>query len=166
MQLGIEKNVIYTTNKVSRNFMPYLVAACDIYAAPSRLEGFGMIQIEANSCEKPVIGIRAMGMLDTLVHGKTAFLADVAQEIMLRETVLGDESGYEMGHKHIFKKPRAVDYRASVHDVAKYLLELMQNSDLREKMGKEGRKRIVENFGYRVIAKKFVEIISRRLDIS
>ena len=30
---------------VSHNFMPYLLAACDIYAAPSRLEGFGMIQV-------------------------------------------------------------------------------------------------------------------------
>lgn len=164
--LGIEKNVIYTTSRVSRNFMPYLVAACDIYAAPSRLEGFGMIQIEANACEKPVIGIKAMGMLDTLVHSKTAFLAEVAQEIRLRETILGDESGYETRHKHTFKKPRIVDYRASVHDIANYLMDLMQKPELREKMGKEGRQRAVEHFDYRVIAKKFVEIISRRLDIS
>jgi len=164
--LGIEKNVVYTTSRISRNFMPYLIAACDIYAAPSRLEGFGMIQVEANACEKPVVGIKAMGMLDTLVHGKTAFLADVAQEIKLRETILGDESGYQAGHKFVFKRPRTVDYRASVHDIAKYLLELMKNPQLREQMGIEGRKRVVENFDYRVIAKKFVEIISKRLGIS
>jgi glycosyltransferase involved in cell wall biosynthesis len=164
--LGIDKNVVYATSRVSRNFMPYLLAACDIYAAPSRLEGFGMIQIEANACERPVIGIRAMGMLDTLVHGKTAFLADVATEIRLRETTLGDESGYQAGHKHVFKRPRTVDYRASVNDIANYLMQLMQDAGLRERMGKEGRKRVVENFDYRVIAKKFVEIVSRRLDIS
>jgi len=164
--LGIEKNVVYTTSRVSRNFMPYLLAACDIYAAPSRLEGFGMIQIEANACERPVIGIKAMGMLDTMVHGKTAFLAEVAQEIRLRETILGDESGYQAGHKHVFKKPRVVDYRASVNDIANYLMDLMQDPGLREKMGKEGRKRVVENFDYRVIAKNFVEIIQRRLGIS
>ena len=164
--LGIEKNVVYTTSRISRNFMPYLLAACDIYAAPSRLEGFGMIQVEANACEKPVVGIKAMGMLDTLVHGKTAFLADVAQEIKLRETILGDESGYEAGHKFVFKRPRTVDYRASVHDIAKYLLELMKNPVLREQMGTEGRKRVLENFDYRVIARKFVEIVSKRLGIS
>ncbi|MFC1780735.1 glycosyltransferase family 4 protein [Planctomycetota bacterium] len=163
--LGIEKNVAYATSRVSRNFMPYLLAACDIYAAPSRLEGFGMIQIEANACEKPVIGIKAMGMLDTLIHGKTAFLADVAQEIRLRETTLGDESGYESGHKFIFKRPRIVDYRASVHDIANYLMDLMKDSQLRYKMGIEGRKRAVEYFDYRVIAKKFVNIISKRLGI-
>jgi starch synthase len=164
--LGIEKNVVYTTSRISRNFMPYLLASCDIYAAPSRLEGFGMIQVEANACEKPVVGIKAMGMLDTLVHGKTAFLADVAQEIKLRETILGDESGYESGHKYVFKRPRTVDYRASVHDIAKYLLELMKNSELREQMGAEGRKRVVENFDYRVIARKFVDIASKRLGLS
>ena len=164
--LGIEKNVIYTTSRISRNFMPYLLDACDIYAAPSRLEGFGMIQVEANSCEKPVIGIKAMGMLDTMVHGKTAFLADVAQEIKLRETILGDESGYESGHKYVFRRPRTVDYRASVHDIANYLMDLMKKPELREQMGKEGRKRVVENFDYRVIARKFVNIISKRLGIS
>ncbi|HEY5505103.1 MAG TPA: glycosyltransferase family 4 protein [Sedimentisphaerales bacterium] len=164
--LGIEKNVIYTTNVTSRNFMPYLLAACDIYAAPSRLEGFGMIQVEAGACGKPVIGIKAMGMLDTIVDGETGFLAEVATEIRLRETILNDESGHELGRKVIFKEPRIVDYRASVHDIAKYLMELMTNPELRKKMGEAGRQRVVEKFNYRVVAKRFVEIISQRLGIS
>jgi glycosyltransferase involved in cell wall biosynthesis len=163
--LGIEKNVVYTAGKISRNFMPYLIAACDIYAAPSRLEGFGMIQVEANACGKPVIGIKAMGMLDTMIHGQTALLAEVAQEILLKEAILGRESGYEPGSKVVFKEPRVVDYRASIHDIAKYLLELMNNPGLRKKMGKNGRKRAVENYDYRVVAKKFVKIISERLGI-
>ena len=164
-QLGIEKSVAYTTNVISRNFMPYLIAACDIYAAPSRLEGFGMIQVEANACEKPVIGIKAMGLLDTMIHGETAYLAGIAQEIRLRETIVGDESGYESGHRVVFKSPRTVDYRASVHDIANYLLELMQNAELRTKMGHAGRKRVVEHFDYRVVARKFVEIVQKRLGI-
>jgi len=165
-QLGIEKNVVYTTNVISRNFMPYLLAACDIYAAPSRLEGFGMIQVEAASCGKPVIGIKAMGMLDTMVHGQNAFLASVAQEVRMRETTLGDESGYEPGHRIVFKKPRTVDFRASVHDIANYLMDLMTNKELRDKMGQAGRKRAIELFDYRVVAKKFVEIVSNKLGVS
>jgi glycosyltransferase involved in cell wall biosynthesis len=165
-QLGIEKNVVYTTNVISRNFMPYLLAACDIYAAPSRLEGFGMIQVEAASCGKPVIGIKAMGMLDTMVHGENAFLASVAQEVRIRETTLGDESGYEPGHRVVFKRPRTVDFRASVHDIANHLMDLMQSEELRKKMGEVGRKRAVEKYNYRVIAKQFVELISKKLGIS
>jgi glycosyltransferase involved in cell wall biosynthesis len=45
-------------------------------------------------------------------------------------------------------------------------MDLMQDPGLRERMGKEGRKRVIENFDYRVIAKKFVEIVSRRLGVS
>ena len=164
--LGIEKNVIYTTNTISRNFMPYLISACDIYAAPSRLEGFGMPQVEAGACEKPVIGINAMGMLDTLVHGETAFLANVAQKIIMNEVMLGDESGFEDKHKVVFKVPRTVDYRASVHDIANYLMDLMTDEEIRNKMGKAGRKRVVENFDYRVVAKRFVKIINDKLGIT
>jgi len=165
-QLGIDKNVVYTTNVISRNFMPYLLSACDIYAAPSRLEGFGMIQVEAGACRKPVIGIKAMGMLDTMVHGENAFLASVAQEVRIRETLAGEESGHEVGHRVVFKRPRTVDYRASVHDIAGYLMQLMQDGELRKKMGEAGRKRAVENFDYRVIAKRFVAIICEKLGIS
>jgi glycosyltransferase involved in cell wall biosynthesis len=162
VSLGIEKNVLFTTSRISRNFMPYLLAACDIYAAPARLEGFGMIQVEANARGKPVISIKAMGPLDTMVHGKTAFLAEVTQEIRLRETILGDESGYEQGHKHVFKRPRIVDCRGSVHDIANYLMDLMKDKSLRDKMGQAGRERVVELFDYRVVAKRFVKLISEK----
>lgn len=120
-QLGIEKNVVYATNLVSRNFMPYLLAACDIYAAPSRLEGFGMPQVEAQACGKPVLGIKAMAMLDTIVHGETGLLAGIAQEIRIGEALLGRDQGYEGEHRVVFDPPRTSDYRASVHDIANYL---------------------------------------------
>lgn len=165
-KLGIEKNVIYTMSVTSRNFMPYLIAACDIYAAPSRLEGFGMIQVEANACEKPVLGIKAMGLLDTMIHGETALLANVAQEICLTETILGQESGYEDGHRFVFKEPRIVDMRASVHDIAEHLLCLMKDEALRKRLGEAGRKRVVEHFDYRVVARQFVDIIARELGVS
>jgi alpha-maltose-1-phosphate synthase len=61
--------------------------------------------------------------------------------------------------------PRTVDYRANVQDIAKYLLTLMTDADLREQMGKEGRERVVENFDYRIVAKKFVQIINDKLGI-
>jgi glycosyltransferase involved in cell wall biosynthesis len=164
-QLGIEKNVTYETNTISRNFMPYLVGACDIYAAPSRLEGFGMPQVEAGACGKPVISIKAMGMLDTLIHGETAFLAEVARKIVVNEVMLGNESGFEDHHKVVFNVPRTVDYRANVQDIAKYLLILMEDAALREKMGKAGRKRVVTNFDYRVVAKRFLQIMQDKLGI-
>ncbi|MCX6169991.1 MAG: glycosyltransferase family 4 protein [Ignavibacteriales bacterium] len=163
--LGIEKNVTYETNTISRNFMPYLIGACDIYAAPSRLEGFGMPQVEAGACQKPVISIKAMGMLDTLIHEETALLASVAQKIVVNDVLLGDDAGFEDQHKVTFKVPRTVDYRANVHDIAKYLMMLMTNAELRDKMGKAGRERVMKNFDFRIVAKKFVQIMNDRLGI-
>jgi glycosyltransferase involved in cell wall biosynthesis len=46
------------------------------------------------------------------------------------------------------------------------MMDLMTDKDLREKMGRAGRKRAIELFDYRVVARKFVEIISSRLGIS
>jgi glycosyltransferase involved in cell wall biosynthesis len=69
-----------------------------------------MPQVEAGACTKPVISIKAMGMLDTLVDGETAFVANIAQEIIV-----------------------------NVDDIANYLMALMTDSALREKMGGAGR---------------------------
>jgi glycosyltransferase involved in cell wall biosynthesis len=164
-QLGIEKKVIYSTNVVSHNFMPYLLAACDIYAAPSRLEGFGMIQVEANACGKPVIAIRAMAFLDTMIHGETAFLAEVAEERKIGEAVFGEGHGIDNTDRIVFPNPRTVEYRASVPDIARYLLALMQDRDLGRRMGEAGRKRVVELFDYRQVARRFLKIVSDRLRI-
>ena len=164
--LGIDKKVIYSTNMVSQNFMPYLIAACDIYAAPSRLEGFGMIQVEANACERPVIAIDAMTFRDTMVHGETAFLANVAEERKITEALYGEGHAYERSHRIVFPNPRTAEYRASVPDIAKYLLRLMQDSALRREMGEAGRKHVFELFDYRQVAKRFVEIVSDRLGIN
>jgi starch synthase len=163
--LGIDKNVIISTGRFSRNIMPCLLAACDIYAAPSRLEGFGMIQVEANACEKPVIAIDAMAFRDTMVHGETAFLAGVAQENLINEAILGEDQGFAENSRVVFAQSRTSDYRASVNDIATHLLELMRDAELRDRMGKAGRKRVVELFDYRIVARRFTEIVSDRLGI-
>jgi glycosyltransferase involved in cell wall biosynthesis len=164
--LGISSKVLYATNVTSRNFVPFLIAACDIYAAPSRLEGFGMPQVEANACGKPVLSINAMGMLDTMVHDETALLAGIGQKITVSETILGEESGYPDGHRVIFDQPRTVDYRASVPDISIHLRRLMQDEGLRDRLGNAGRKRVVEHFDYRVVARQFIDIVTKKLELS
>ena len=87
-----------------------------------------MIQVEANACAKPVIAINAMGFLDTMVHGETAFLAKVAEERKIGKAVFGEGHGIDDSHRIVFPNPRTAEYRASVPDIAKYLLILMQDS--------------------------------------
>jgi len=79
--------------------------------------------------------------------------------------MLGSESGFEAQHKVTFKVPRVVDYRANVQDIAKSMMTLMNDAQLREKMGNAGRERVVANFDYRVVAKRFVEIMDEKMNI-
>jgi glycosyltransferase involved in cell wall biosynthesis len=99
-------------------------------------------------------------MLDTLVHGETAFLARVAEEIHITESVLGPESGFEPGHRVVFPKPRVSDYRANTQDIADYLKRLLNDPKLRSDMGEAGRRRAVEHYEYRQVARRLVEILS------
>jgi glycosyltransferase involved in cell wall biosynthesis len=163
--LGIDDRFVVVADIVSRNSMPFFFQACDIYAAPARLEGFGMAQVEAGACGKPVIGLRGMGMLDTLVHGETALLAEVAVENVIHEAILGPEAGFARGTCVKLDPPRIADYRADVDDIARYLLELMKDPDLRQRMGEAGRRRVEALFDYRVVAKRFVELVQRNLGI-
>jgi glycosyltransferase involved in cell wall biosynthesis len=163
-QLGIADRVHYATSSMSRNYMPYLLAACDIYAGPSRLEGFGMPHVEAGACGKPVIGINAMAFRDTLVHGETAFLAGVAQVNHITEAILDEHAGEKAGQHVVFPTPRIADYRAEVGDIAEALRQLMSNPDLRRAMGAAGRLRVVERFDYRVVARQFLQTMCEHLD--
>ena len=164
-RLGIGDRVSFHTSIISRNFIPYLISACDLYAAPSRLEGFGMPQIEAGACGKAVLSINAMGPRDTMEHGKTAMLAGVAREIVMKEAILGSESGFSEECKIVFDPPRIVDYRADVDDISRYLQEMMTNKSLRDNLGREARKRVVEQYDYLVVAQRYLDILKEKLEL-
>ncbi len=124
-----------------------------------------MPQVEAGACGKPVLAINAMSMVDTLVHGETAYLAEVAVENRISETILGVEEGFEPGHRVAFDPPRIADYRASVPDLAKWLRALMTDPALRSRMGEAGRLRVARLFDYRAVARRLLEILAIRLGL-
>lgn len=165
--LGESKDkVIYIEGPLSWEFMPYLLNACDIYAAPSRLEGFGMIQMEAQACGIPVISINEMGPKDVIRHGETGFLVKVGQTVQLNEEWAYTRMGFTADHKIKFDKPKIFEYRADIDDLAKYLLQLMEDSTLRKKMSTAAHKHAIENFAYDKIAKKIAGVVKEKLKIT
>jgi glycosyltransferase involved in cell wall biosynthesis len=44
-------------------------------------------------------------------------------------------------------------------------MQLMTDEALRDKMGKAARARVVKNFDYRVVARRFVQIMNDKLGI-
>ena len=115
---------------------------------------------------KPVIGINAMAMRDTLVHGETALLANVSTEVWVKEAIVGEDQGYDSPRRIVFDNPRAADYRASVYDIAEHLLTLMKDRALREKMGAAGRARVCRYYDFRVVAKQFIKLVDEHLGVS
>ncbi len=161
-ELGLEKHrIIYLEGDYSSEFMADLMRACDIYAAPSRIEGFGMIQLEAMACGRPVVSINVGGPKDTIIHGKTGFLAEPEREIKLDSEWAYDWMGFEENHKIIFDKPKTFAYWANVDQLADYTIRLMTDKKLREEMGKNAAKHALENFHYRLVSQRMLDLINK-----
>ncbi len=163
-ELGIDRGKIqYLSGAFSHDFMPYLLSACDIYAAPSRLEGFGMIQMEAEACGKPVISINVGGPVDTVVHGQTGYLAEIGKTIQLTEEWAYESMGFEADHKIKFDQPKVFAYRASIPDLAKYTKELLMDDNKREEMGKNAYEHAMANFQYTDVARQALKMIEEKI---
>jgi len=163
--LGISDKVIFIDDEFSSEFMADLLNAADIYAAPSRLEGFGMIQVEAMSCGKPVISINKMGPGETILHDKTGYLARVAEEIKLDSEWIYPWMGFKEKKVIHFDEPKILAYRANIDDLKKYTLKLLTDEALRVRMGKQGREHVLKKLDYKNIARQMIDITKERLDI-
>lgn len=76
-QLGIAGHVRFA-GAVSHSEVPEWLNRFDIYAAPSRLESFGVAVIEASACELPVVVSDVGGLPEVVLDGETGLV--VARE--------------------------------------------------------------------------------------
>ncbi|MDH7482868.1 MAG: glycosyltransferase family 4 protein [Armatimonadota bacterium] len=164
-ELGIRHKVLYVDGVLSREFMPYLYNACDIYAGPSRQEGFGMPHVEAQACGKPVLSVNAMGIKETVIHGETGFMAKVGEWVSITEGEVGPKEGFPEQRVIKFAKPKLIAVRADVEDLAKYALRLLADDNLRGEMGATARKHVEKNFDYRDVARRILELVSTKLSL-
>jgi glycosyltransferase involved in cell wall biosynthesis len=61
--------------RVDRSALIELFAGCSAYVVPG-IEDFGIAPVEAMAAGKPVIGIRAGGVAETVIDGETGVLFD------------------------------------------------------------------------------------------
>ena len=162
-ELGIRDKVNYVTGVLTREFMPYLYNACDIYAGPSRQEGFGMPHVEAQACAKPILAVDAMGIKETVIHGKTGYLARVAEWVSITEGKVGPLHGYLEERTVKFDEPKVIGVRANVDDLAEYALRLLSDDDLCAEVGARGRMNVVEHFDYCDVASQVADLVGERV---
>jgi phosphatidylinositol alpha-1,6-mannosyltransferase len=92
--LGLENTVIFT-GYIATHQLNELYNLCDVYVMPSRelagpgdTEGFGITFLEANACEKPVIGGKSGGVGDAIADGETGFLVDPLDTEALAQKII------------------------------------------------------------------------------
>lgn len=160
------EKIVFLAGSWSREFMPYVLSATDVYAAPSRLDGYGMIQVEAQACGTPVISIDAMGPKETIVHEKTGYLARVQDTIDLESELVTPEMGFKRDGRIVFDEPKTFAYRANIDDLADALLTLFTNDEKRAEMGRAAREHAVQNFNYQKLASHMTQTIKDRLHLT
>ena len=68
--------------------------ACDVFVLPSEYEAFGLVLLEAMSCEKPCVATNVGGVPEVVEDGKTGLLVEYGNPVALASAIiklLGDE---------------------------------------------------------------------------
>jgi len=75
--LGLGKYVKLLGGKLHKD-IPIWMNACDLFILPSLSESFGIVQLEAFACGKPVVATRTMGSRQLVTSNKFGLLCDIA----------------------------------------------------------------------------------------
>jgi glycosyltransferase involved in cell wall biosynthesis len=78
---------IYVLGPIGEEEKRDLLAACDIFAMPSRTDSFGIVYLEAWLYRKPVIGARTWGVTDVIQHGEDGLLVPFGDVGALAEAI-------------------------------------------------------------------------------
>ncbi|MBP7309417.1 MAG: glycosyltransferase, partial [Polaromonas sp.] len=88
-RLGL-KNKISFTGSIEEADLPAYFHACDVFCLPSveQSEAFGLVQLEAMACGKPVICTLLNNGVNVLnVHGETGFAVPVRDSLALADRI-------------------------------------------------------------------------------
>jgi glycosyltransferase involved in cell wall biosynthesis len=106
-------------------------AHCEIFALPSKGEGFGLVYLEAMACRKPVIGGAHGGAPEVIEDGKTGYLVphgDAAQLATAMEALLSDPAlQKEMGRRGKERVENEFRFNVFAKSFKKILRELCES---------------------------------------
>lgn len=86
-EINISDKVIFTGN-VPDNLLNSYYSACDVFVLPSTNEGFGMVFLEAMYFSKPCISVKAAGVPEVIIDGKTGILCEPGNIKELSDSII------------------------------------------------------------------------------
>jgi starch synthase len=116
-----------------------LLSSATVFVCPSVYEPFGIVNVEAMACGRPVVASRVGGIPEVVVHEETGFLVPYTPD----------------------PKGDPEDPAAFARALAERVNQLARDPDLAVSMGKAGRARAIERFSWKSIAKETLELYQR-----
>ncbi|WP_228052464.1 glycosyltransferase [Nodosilinea sp. LEGE 07298] len=105
---------------------------CDVFAMPSKGEGFGIVYLEALACGKPTLGGNQDGALDALCHGELGVLVNPDDVDEIAEVLVEILQGKSL-HPILYQPEtlrQKVDEIYGFENFQANLLALLKESDL------------------------------------
>jgi glycosyltransferase involved in cell wall biosynthesis len=128
------EGVIWVQEMMQHSELRVLYSHATVFVTPSLYEPFGIINLEAMSCGTPVVGSAVGGIPEIIVDGETGFLVPLKAK---------SETNFEPAD------PSAFQYA-----LADKLNTILKNPTLAQKMGEVSRKRAIDVFSWKSIAKQ------------
>ncbi|HEX9099952.1 MAG TPA: glycogen synthase [Candidatus Dormibacteraeota bacterium] len=123
-------SLIWIDHFITREDLIHLHSHASVFVCPSIYEPFGLVILEAMACETPVVASRVGGIPEIVVEGETGYLVDFDP---------ADLDGFTA-------------------KLADRIMGLLKDPTLATRMGKAGRERVVQHFGWPAIASKTVQL--------
>lgn len=123
-------NLVWIDHFISREDLIHLHSHATVFVCPSIYEPFGLVILEAMACDTPVVASRVGGIPEIVVEGETGYLVDF----------------------------NPADPDAFTSALAGRLEKLLGDTTLAATMGKAGRERVLQHFGWRAIASQTVQL--------
>ena len=128
-------NLVWIDHFISREDLIHLHSHAAVFVCPSIYEPFGLVILEAMACATPVVASRVGGIPEIVVEGETGYLVDF--------------------------DPADLDGFTSA--LADRMEKLLRDPATAATMGKAGRERVLQHFGWPAIASQTVELYERLL---
>lgn len=137
-------NIFWIDKMLDKRDVIQLYSHADVFCCPSIYEPFGIINIEAMACETAVVASAVGGIKEVVIPNETGLLIPLKQQT---------EAPFE-----------PVDPDKFSRDLAEGINFIINNKDLRDKMAKNGRKRVEAYFDWSAIAKQTKSLYKSLID--
>jgi alpha-maltose-1-phosphate synthase len=132
----VRDGIVWIEDMINKDEAIQLYSHAEVFCCPSIYEPFGIINLEAMSCETAVVASAVGGIKEVVVPEETGLLVEVEQI---------NESPFE-----------PVDPDQFSRDLASSVNRLMSDDVLRHQMAINGRKRAADHFSWQAIAEQIV----------